>query len=222
MAEADDCKRALDGDVVPPFPGTSLEPCVSLQNHECGNFYANRCEVFWIDPSMHIYFGQFGYTESPPPQKNVNTCILHSTAMNLVQYSTRNVLYNLMFLSQLRLLDLSRYVLAMIYTNIPTEDYDKDGWEKMDDLDRYHLMSVYNCIHLVLRENMGICVDDKDKKKRSNVIASKIDKYGLCPCEPAKHVSTYKYEEYTCHLRELPDDFYRNPILKHQTKLPLA
>jgi len=171
---------------------------------------------------MHIYFGKMGYRESPPPRKDTNNCIMHSMVMRLVQYSTRNVLYNLMFLSQPRLLDLSHIVLAMINTLILTEDYDNDGWEKADDLDRYRLMSVYNCIHLVLVENMGIRVDDKDKKKRSNMIATKIDKYGLCPCDPAKHISTYKYEEYSCQLVDLPDDFYRDPTLKHQTKMPLA
>ena len=241
MAEADDCRRAQDGTTVPPFSGISVEPCVSVQNDECENFYIHgggvfwidendecenfyihRGDVFWIDDSTHIYFGKLGYRESYPPQKDANDRTMQKMAMQLVQFSTRNVLYNLMFLSQTRLLDLSHCVLAMINTHILTDDYDNDGWEKADDLDRYRLMSVYNCIHFVIVENMGISVDDKVKKERCRMIATKIDKYGLCPCDPAKHVSTYQYEEYSCQLVDLPDDFYRNTTLKHQTQLPLA
>jgi len=184
----------------------------SMENDDL--FYAHRDNVFWIDPNGNIFFGIHGYKEMSTQRTNnehtAQNLIMHSLAINMMQHSTRNVLYNMMFLSRTQLLFESHYVLMLIQSQIKQMQSQNNMNMNKVNKNLYRFVSIYNCIHFVVMECKSNNIDDVQKQTISNDIATRMEQNQLCPCDTLEHMRTDGNSPYVCILPQLPGHFYRN------------
>jgi len=168
------------------------------------NFYKKRQKLFWTAPDgPQIYYSKYSYANlartlektSRTPRDVADNTVVHS----LLNCSTRTVLYNLMFMSVARLLKLMKVVLSFIYSNNQNPQHAFRN-----------VVSIYNCIYLVVDECGHHTMDKAQKISESNRIATYMQKHRLCPCVPTHDVNSFPNADYTLVLTEIPDNFYRD------------
>jgi len=167
------------------------------------NFYKFRTNVFWDCPvDKNTYFSKCSYKSltdrfgknDPASLRLVRDSVTHS----LIDFSTRTVLYNLMFMSNSQLLKEMEFVLILIESNKQNEKYTLRK-----------LASIYNCIYFVLIECQDTQMENGKKELKSDEIATHMEKHGLCPCAPTHTGNSSQHTHYRLVLHDMPPDFYR-------------
>jgi len=168
------------------------------------NFYKTRQNLFWMAPDhSEIYYGRYSYRNLDKIfDKNGHTphdLVYNSVIHRLLTCSTRTVLYNLMCISHTRLLNMMNIVLSFIDIN-----------NKNPKHALHNLVSIYNCLYLVVVECGHGKINKAKKISESNRIATYIDKHMLCPWVPTNKINSLPNADYTFVLPEMPHDFYRD------------